>query len=101
MEMILDYIAELAGLIAGVGIVYLVKVAGSYIKEKRLHLFVNAMVKAAEQMYNKELDDTGEIRLAFVETMLVDAGYVLDAAIKAYIESKVYDLNSEQKQQKR
>lgn len=100
MEIILDYIAEIAGLLAGACIVYLVKVAGSYIKEKRLQLFVNAMVKAAEQMYSKEIDDTGEIRLAFVETMLVDAGYELNAAIKAYIESKVYDLNSEQKQLK-
>lgn len=97
MEIFLDYIAKLAGLLVGAAIAYLAKVAGGYIKEKRLQIFVNSLVKAAEQLYDKEIDDTGEIRLAYVESMVEEAGYVLDGAIRAYIESKVYDLNSEQK----
>jgi len=97
MELILDCLAEIAGLLVGACVVYLAKVAGGYIKEQRLQKFINSLVKAAEQLYDKEIDDTGEIRLAYVESMVEDAGYKLTSAVRAYIESKVYDLNYAQK----
>ena len=97
MELILDCLAEIAGSIAGAGVAYLAKVATAYISEQRLERFIASMVKAAEQLYDKYDDEDGKKRLAYVETMLIDKGYEITAAIAAKIESSVYDLNREQK----
>ena len=101
MEEIMDIIIKLAGSLVGVCLVYLVGVASNYLKAKlnareqaALEDFVTALVKSAEQML-KEEDPDGSIRLDYVQTLLIEAGYDLTDAVRAVIESKVYEINSE------
>lgn len=59
---------------------------------EKLELFVSELVEAAEQMYKAD-DPDGSIRLRYVESMLMQAGYDLTDAIRAMIESNVFHIN--------
>lgn len=99
MEEILNVIIKLLGSLAGLGLVWLLGVAGEYLKQKgyndELDRFITSLVSAAEQMYKNE---DGSFRLKYVQAMLVEAGYDITEAVRALIESKVYDINIKQKE---
>lgn len=61
-------------------------------EEAMLDQFIADLVAAAEQMYKKD-DPDGKVRLNFVQTMLVEAGYDITEAVQAMIESKVFSIN--------
>ena len=96
MESIIDIILRIAGTLAACGIAYLAKVAASEIRalvEKyNLEKYVTSLVSAAEQTL-KAKDETGSLRLEWVQGMLIEAGYDLTEAVMALVESKVYELN--------
>jgi hypothetical protein len=74
---------------------FLVKWMKSILDEKgdaKLDLFITELVAAAEQMY-KNGDPDGSTRLAYVQGMLVAAGYDVTTAVQALIESKVFEIN--------
>lgn len=60
--------------------------------DAKLDLFVSELVTAAEQMFKKD-DPDGSVRLEYVQDMLVEAGYDITEAIRAMIESKVFEIN--------
>lgn len=99
MDEVLSIIIKVAGTIVGAVLVYLVKVASSYLKGKlkqadydKLDNFVGSLVSAAEQLY-KEEDPDGTMRLEYVQDMLIKAGYDLTDSLNALIESWVYAIN--------
>lgn len=99
MEAIMDIIIKLAATLLALGAGYLGKLLVGWLKGKldeqgaaKLDLFVSELCTAAEQMY-KEDDPDGSIRLRYVENMLKQAGYELTDAVKALIESKVFEIN--------
>ena len=99
MENIIGILIKIAGVVVAGILTYLGNKATQYIKNRMnaeewawLEIFVSSLVAAAEQLY-KEIDDDGKIRLAYVENMLAEAGYELTDALRALIESKVYELN--------
>lgn len=96
MEAIMDILIKLIGSLAGVAVVYVARAVGVYLtqarEDKRLDQLVSSAVQAAEQLF-KEVDDDGQIRLEYVQGLLIDAGYDLTEAVMALIESKVYALN--------
>ena len=101
MEAILDIVFKAVGTLVGVGLVCLVNVAVEYVKSKldannaaRLDAFIAQLVAAAEQTMKQD-DFDGSARLAYVQEMLIEAGYELTDAIRAIIESKVYAINLE------
>lgn len=98
MEAIMEIMCELIGALVGVAVVCAAKVACDYLgklrEDKNLDKLISSGVKAAEQLF-KEDDDTGEIRLAYVQNLLIEAGYDLTEAVMALVESKVYELNIE------
>lgn len=98
MEAIMDILIKLIGSLAGVAVVYAVRVASVYLnearKDKQLDYLVSSAVQAAEQLFKAE-DEDGQIRLQYVQGLLMDAGYELTEAVMALIESKVYALNIE------
>ena len=97
MNEIFEIIIKLLGTLAGVGVVYAIKMCVSYLRsrldesEKALaDSFIESFVVAAEQMYWNE---SGEFRLAYVQDRLLEAGYKLTDALRAMIESKVYKIH--------
>ena len=99
MEEIIDIIIKLAATLLAFGAAwvgrYLVSWLKSNLDEKEtimLDQFITELVAAAEQMYKKE-DPDGSIRFAYVKTMLLEAGYDITDAVKAMIESKVFEIN--------
>lgn len=99
MENIMDIIIKLAAtlLVAGIGWLgrYLVQWLKSILDEKdseKLDLFIAELVAAAEQMHKKD-DPDGTIRLQYVQSMLVKAGYTITESVRALIESKVFGIN--------
>ena len=95
MDEIINVLIKLVGMLAGFGIVWLLRVAGEYLKQKgyndELDRFITSLVKAAEQMYWNE---DGSFRLDYVQTALIEAGYDLTDAVRALIEAKVYEINN-------
>lgn len=101
MNEFVDIIVKLIGGLCGVCIITLASVAANYLRGKLgeseqayLDSFIDSLVHAAEQTL-KEGDIDGSARLAYVQEMLIKAGYELNDAIRAKIESKVYQLNLE------
>lgn len=99
MEEIMDTIIKVAAMLLALGIGYLGKFLVRWMKsildekgDEKLDMFVSELVSAAEQMY-KQTDPDGSIRLDYVQTMLVEAGYDVTAAVHALIESKVFEIN--------
>lgn len=100
MEEIMDILIKLIGSLAGVAVVYAAKALGAYMTQlrenKKIDKLVTSAVKAAEQLFKKE-DEDGQIRLNYVQNILIEAGYDLTDAIMAEVESRVFDLNEAQK----
>lgn len=98
MEAIMDILIKFIGSLAGVAIVYAARAASAYLNQARedakLDRLITSAVKAAEQMFKAE-DEFGEIRMTYVQGLLIEAGYDLTEAIMAEIESRVYALNIE------
>ena len=99
MEAIMDIIIKIAATLLAMGLGYLGKLAIQWLKGKldeqgiaKLDLFVSELCYAAEQMF-KEVDPDGTIRRGYVENMLAQAGYELTDAVRALIESKVFEIN--------
>lgn len=99
MENIMDIIIRVAATLLALGLGYLSKFLVSWLKGKlseqnaaKLDLFVDELCAAAEQMYKAD-DPDGTIRLRYVESMLVQAGYDITDAVRALIESKVFEIN--------
>lgn len=99
MEQIVDIVIKIVAtiLLAGAGWLgnYIITYLRTNLDEKNvafLGTFVAELVAAAEQMYAKD-DPDGSIRLSYVQEMLVEAGYEITEAVRALIESKVYDIN--------
>lgn len=99
MEQIIDIIIKIVAtiLLAGAGWLgnYIINYLRSNLDAKEvefLDTFIAELVAAAEQMYAKD-DPDGTIRLGYVQEMLVEAGYDITDAVRALIESKVYDIN--------
>lgn len=95
MNIIIKVAVTLLVLFAG----YLGELLVGWLKSKlsdrdaaKLDLFISELCAAAEQMY-KDADPDGTIRLNYVEGMLTQAGYELTDAIRARIESKVFQIN--------
>lgn len=104
MEEILDIIIKVVAALLALGAAWLGKYVVSWLKSKlseknaeKLDLFVAELVAAAEQLY-KEDDIDGKMRLNYVESMLIQAGYEVTNAVKAMIESKVYAINLNNKE---
>ena len=95
MNIIIKLVATLLAFgVAWVG-KYLVEWLKTNLDEKEeaiLDQFIADLVAAAEQMHKKD-DPDGKIRLEYVKTMLLEAGYEITDGIKATIESKVFEIN--------
>lgn len=101
MAEIMDILVKLAGTLVGLALVYLFKMGVNYLRsrldereEAALDSFVTSLVAAAEQMLGNE---SGEVRLSYVQEQLIEAGYDLTEAVRALIESKVYEINLKNK----
>ena len=101
MEVFLNIVVKLIGGLCGVCFISLACVAVNYLRGKLgeteqayLDAFISSLVAAAEQTLKKG-DFDGSARLAYVQNMLVEAGYELNDTIRAMIESKVYEINLE------
>lgn len=101
MNEFIDIFVKLIGGLCGVCLITLASVAVNYLRGKLteseqacLDSFIDSLVHAAEQTL-KDGDFDGSARLAYVQEMIIDAGYELNDAIRAIIESKVYALNLE------
>lgn len=101
MNEIMEIIVKLVGTLIGIGGVYLLKLGASYLRsrldereEAMLDSFVTSLVEAAEQMLREE---SGQKRLEYVQEQLIEAGYDLTEAVRALIESKVYEINLNKK----
>lgn len=101
MNEFVDIIVKLIGGLCGVCLISLAGVAVNYLRGKLgadeqayLDSFIDSLVHAAEQTL-KAGDFDGSARLAYVQEMLIKAGYELNDTIRAIIESKVYALNLE------
>lgn len=99
MEAIMDIIIKLAATLLALGAGYLGKLLVGWLKGKldeqgaaKLDLFVSELCTAAEQMF-KGVDPDGTIRRGYVENMLKQSGYELTDAVRALIESKVFEIN--------
>lgn len=99
MENIMDIIIRVVATLLALGLGYLGKFLVSWLKGKlseqnaeKLDLFISELCAAAEQMYKAD-DPDGTIRLRYVESMLVQAGYDITDAVRALIESKVFEIN--------
>ena len=99
METIMDIIIKIVATLFALGAGYVGKLLVGWLKGKlneqqaeKLDLFVAELCMAAEQMY-KINDTDGSIRLRYVESMLVRAGYEITDAVRAMIESKVFTIN--------
>lgn len=99
MEAIMDIIIKVAATLLAMGLGYLGKFVLQWLKGKlneqqneKLDMFVTELCLAAEQMF-KGVDPDGTIRRGYVENMLKQAGYELTDAVRAMIESKVFEIN--------
>lgn len=99
MEDIINIVIKIAATLLAFGAAWLGRYLVSFLKtnldEKQtviLDQFIADLVAAAEQMYKQD-DPYGSIRLDYVQTMLVEAGYEITEAIQAMIESKVFSIN--------
>ena len=99
MEEILNIVIKAAATLVAFGLGWLITYAAKWIRSKldkesqeAFDLFIAELVSAAEQMY-KGSDPDGTVRLAYVESMLRKAGYDITDAVKALIESKVFEIN--------
>ena len=99
MEEILNIVIKVAATLLAFGIGWLGTYVTRWIRSKldkesqeAFDLFITELVSAAEQMY-KGNDPDGTVRLAYVESMLRKAGYDITDAVKALIESKVFEIN--------
>jgi hypothetical protein len=104
MEELIDIVIKIVATLLALGLGWLVKRLSAWIKTKldekeveMLERFVSELVAAAEQMFKAE-DPDGSVRLHYVESMLVQAGYDVTAAVTALIESKVFDINLAKKE---
>lgn len=100
MEQIIDIIIKGLAMALAIGAGWVGKWLVSWLKSKldheqeaKLDLFVTELVAAAEQMYKKD-DPDGSFRNLYVQKMLAEAGYELTDAVKALIESKVFNINA-------
>ena len=99
MDEIINLVIKIVATLLAIGTAwlgrYLVSLLKTKLDEKQtviLDQFIAELVAAAEQMY-KAVDDDGAIRLNYVQTMLVEAGYDITEAVRAMIESKVFEIN--------
>lgn len=99
VEEILDIVIKVVATLLALGAAWLGKYVVSWLKTKlseknaaKLDLFVAELVAAAEQLY-KEDDIDGKMRLSYVESMLIQAGYEITNVVRAMIESKVFEIN--------
>lgn len=99
MDEIIDIVIKVVATLLALGLGWVGKYLVNWLKSKlseknaeKLDLFVAELVAAAEQMYKKD-DPDGTIRLLYVEKMLAQAGYEITDAVRALIESKVFDIN--------
>lgn len=99
MDEILNIIVKLVATLLAFGVGWLVKYLVSLLRSKldensaeKLDLFIAELVAAAEQLY-KQQDPDGTVRLKYVQDMLIEAGYEITDAIRALIESKVFEIN--------
>lgn len=106
MDEIMNIIIKIVATVLALGIGWAGRYLISWLKKnvsakdaEKLELFVSELVEAAEQMY-KEDDPDGTIRLRYVESMLTQAGYDLTDAIRAMIESNVFNVNLTNKSEK-
>lgn len=100
MEEIIDIIIKVVATLLAFGAAWLGKYLVSWLKSKlnekdaaKLDLFITELVAAAEQLYKKS-DTDGTMRLNYVESMLIQAGYEITNSVRAMIESKVYEINT-------
>lgn len=97
MNEVADILVKAAATLLAAGITYLCKVAGSclmeWAKEKKLDKAIKEGTAAAEQLFRKT-DDVGDKRLAYVQQLLIEAGYELTEAIRAKIEANVFKINN-------
>ena len=103
MDAIMDSLIKIAALVILLAGSYLVKQFSSYLKDNNkemasdaLDKLIDELVRAAEQMFKKD-DPSGSTRLDYVEGMLIAEGYDLTETIRAQIESKVFQINLEQR----
>jgi len=100
-EEIINIIIKVVAALIALGIGWVGRWLISLIKAKldteeiaKLDMFVAEFVAAAEQLYNgKENDPDGSMRLEYVQSMLIEAGYDLTDAVRALIEAKVFEIN--------
>lgn len=100
MEMeIINILTEVLAIIFIATAAYLMKKVYASVKSKLsvdegkvLDDFIGKLVAAAEQMLCDD-DPDGTARMAYVQEMLIKAGYEISDIIMATIESKVHDLN--------
>lgn len=100
MDELINAVLKIIATLIGLGLIYVGKLAVAWLKSKlsaqnasKLDKFVEQLVAAAEQMYKNE-DKDGSVRLEYVQTMLVEAGYDITEAVRALIEAKVFDINN-------
>lgn len=100
LEEIMDIIIRVTAVLLMYGLGYLGKVGINWIKTKigekeqeQFDYFLNELVRAAEQMFNKEDDSDGSKRLSYVQEVLIESGYELTDALRALIEAQVFTLN--------
>lgn len=62
------------------------------VKDERLQSLIINLVQSVEQTL-KDQDPTGAKRLAEVERLLEEAGYIINDTIRSMIESEVYNIN--------
>lgn len=99
MEEILNIVIKVVATLLAFGFGILGTYLAKWIRSKlnaedveKFDIFVSELVAAAEQMY-KESDPDGTVRLAYVESMLRKSGIEITEAVKAMIESKVFEVN--------
>lgn len=100
MDELMDIILKLLAILFGVGLIYVGKLAVNWIKSKldtqqaeKLDKIIADLVAAAEQIYKGINDEDGTGRYAYVENMLVEAGYEVTEKVRALIESNVFEIN--------
>ena len=90
--------AAFVAILAWVGAKFKEWIATKVDKETQdiLYGIIDNFVRAAEELY-KEEDPSGIIRKTYVQENLRKLGYLINEEVNAYIESKVFDINLEQK----
>ena len=101
MEMIVNSLIKIAALLLLLLGSHVCKRAGNWLKanlnekqEAALDNLIGTLTAAAEQMFRAS-DENGAQRLNYVKKMLVVQGYELTDAVRAKIESKVFQINQQ------